>query len=224
MTHNPLIVALDVSSVDAASALAKTIGDAAGAFKVGLELFASAGPESVRAVDGPVFLDLKLHDIPATVSRTVAALRPLAPHMLTVHALGGAAMLRAAADAKPEGTLLLGVTILTSLDDDALAIVGLPPVKDAAPRLAALAVENGCDGIVCSPADLPLVVSVVPPGTTIVTPGVRPAGAANDDQARVATPAIAVANGATHIVVGRPITRATDPRRAAETILAETRR
>jgi len=224
MTHNPLIVALDVPTVEEASALAKTIGDAAGAFKVGLELYAAAGPEAVRGVDGPVFVDLKLHDIPATVSRAVAALASLAPHMLTVHALGGASMLRAAADAKPDKTLLLGVTILTSLDDAALAALGLPPVNESVARLAALAVENGCDGVVCSPADLEHVVGVVPPGALIVTPGVRPAGASNDDQARVATPARAVANGATHVVVGRPVTRAADPRAAAEAILAEMRR
>jgi orotidine-5'-phosphate decarboxylase len=224
MNHNPLIVALDVPSVDEAAALAKTIGDAAGAFKIGLELYASAGPEAVRAVDGPVMLDMKLHDIPTTVERAIAALAPLRPMMLTVHSLGGGAMLRAASAAKPAGTLLLGVTILTSLDDAALDAIGLPAAKEAVPRLAALAIENGCDGVVCSPADLALVVPAIPTGTTIVTPGVRSAGVERDDQARVASPRQAVESGATHIVVGRPITRAPDPRAAAEGILAETRR
>ena len=220
---NPLIVALDVGSIDEAVTLAKTIGDAAGAYKIGLELFGAAGPEAVRAIDGPVFLDLKLHDIPTTVARAIAALVPLAPAMLNVHALGGAAMLRAAADATPSTTKLLAVTILTSLDDAALAELKLPPAREAVPHLARLAAECGCDGVVCSPADLALVRPVVPDGFLLVTPGVRPSGADAGDQARIATPKQAIAGGATHIVVGRPITAAPDPRAAAEAIANEVR-
>ncbi|HEX9697095.1 MAG TPA: orotidine-5'-phosphate decarboxylase [Actinomycetota bacterium] len=218
---NPLIVALDVPTVEEASALAKRIGDAAGAFKIGLELFGAYGPESVRAVDGPVFLDLKLHDIPTTVHRAMQSIAPLAPAMITVHALGGRAMLEAAASAKPSGTILLGVTVLTSMSDQDLFEVGLPPAGEAVPALASLAHEAGCDGIVCAPADLIRVREMLPKPFIVVTPGVRPAGADRDDQARAMTPARAIEAGADYLVVGRPITRASDPRAAAESIVAE---
>lgn len=221
---NPLIVALDVPSIEEAATLAKMIGDAAGAFKIGLELFSVTGPDAMRAVDGPVFLDLKLHDIPTTVARTIAALAPLRPAMLNVHALGGRSMLEAAAGVTPEGTKLLAVTILTSLDDAALAELRLPPAAEAVPHLALLAAEAGCSGVVCSPADLALVKPVVPDGFLLVTPGIRPAGADADDQARIATPLEAMAAGATHIVVGRPVTRAPDPRAAAQAIAREVAR
>jgi orotidine-5'-phosphate decarboxylase len=220
---NPLIVALDVPSIEEATALAKTVGDAAGAFKVGMELFYAAGPEAVRSIDGDVFLDLKLHDIPNTVARATKALSPLAPAMLNVHALGGDAMIRAALDAKSDRTKLLAVTILTSLSDEHLAALRLPPAREAVPYLASVAVAAGCDGIVCSPADLPLVRGITPEGFLLVTPGVRPAGSESGDQARIATPRDAIANGATHIVVGRPINAARDPRAAAEAILRDLR-
>ena len=219
--RNPLIVALDVPSVEEAVAVAKKVGDAAGAFKVGLELFSAAGPDAVRSIDGPVFLDLKLHDIPTTVARAIASLAPLRPAMLNVHALGGRAMLEAAAGATPEGTALLAVTILTSLHDGALAEMHLPPSYEAVPILAELAAECGCDGVVCAPADLEAVRAAVPEGFLLVTPGIRPAGASIDDHERGRTPKEAMAAGATHLVVGRPITGASDPRAAAASVLAE---
>lgn len=216
---NPLIVALDVPTVEQAASLAKQIGDAAGAFKIGLEQWSGAGPDAIRAIDGRVFLDLKLHDIPATVERAVRNLASLEPFMLTIHTLGGANMMRAAVAAKPEGTMLLGVSILTSLDDRDLFELGLPPAGEAVPALASLAHEAGLDGIVCAPTELEAVRQIVPPPFVVVTPGVRPDGTSTDDQARTTTPAAAISAGADYLVVGRPVTRAADPRAAAHAIL-----
>jgi orotidine-5'-phosphate decarboxylase len=214
----PLIVALDVPSLDEASALAKTIGDVVGGFKVGLELFAAEGPRAVSVIEAPVFLDLKLHDIPTTVARALRALDVVAPWMVNVHALGGRAMLQAAAEAKPAPTKLLAVTILTHLGDADLKEIGLPPASESVPALAALAADAGCDGVVCAPDDVRSVRKVVPEGFIVVTPGVRPADAATDEHARGATPREAIEAGADYIVVGRPITRASDPRAAAQAI------
>jgi orotidine-5'-phosphate decarboxylase len=218
---NRLIVALDVPSLDEASGLAKKIGNAAGAFKVGLELFAAEGPRAVSAIEAPVFLDLKLHDIPTTVARALRALDVIAPWMVNVHALGGRSMLEAAVEAKPPATKLVAVTILTHLGDDDLAELGLPKASEAVPSLATLAAESGCDGVVCAPADVALVRSAVPDGFLIVTPGIRPEGDATDEHARGATPRAAVDAGADYIVVGRPVTRAPDPRAAALAITKE---
>jgi len=218
---NPLIVALDVASLDEATVLARTIGDAAGGFKVGLELFSAEGPRAVSAIEAPVFLDLKLHDIPTTVARALRALDVLAPWMVNVHALGGRAMLEAAVEAKPAPTKLLAVAILTSLGDDDLAELGLPNAAEAVPSLAKLAAETGCNGVVCAPNDLARVRAVVPPDLLIVTPGIRPEGEATGEHARSATPAAAIEAGADYIVVGRPIIRATDPRQAALAITKE---
>jgi orotidine-5'-phosphate decarboxylase len=219
----PLIVALDVPALDDARALVEAIGDAAGAYKIGLEQYMAHGPAAVRAVEGhDVFLDLKLHDIPTTVARALAALAPLQVAMVNVHALGGRAMLEAAAAAKG-GTKLLAVTILTSLDDASLKELGLPPTAEAVPMLSELAQASGCDGVVCAPTDIEAVRKVCRPGFLIVTPGVRPAGAAKDDQARTLSPAQAVRAGADYLVIGRPITRAPDPRAAAEAIAEEIR-
>jgi orotidine-5'-phosphate decarboxylase len=218
---NPLIVALDVPSLDDASGLARKVGDAAGGFKVGLELFSAEGPRAVSAIEAPVFLDLKLHDIPTTVARALRALDVVAPWMVTVHALGGRAMLDAAVDARPAPTKLLAVTILTHLSDDDLAELGLPKASEAVPSLAKLAAESGCDGVVCAPNDIHGVRAVVPNDFLIVTPGVRPAGAQTDEHARGATPRAAMQAGANHFVVGRPITQAPDPRAAALAIVGE---
>lgn len=218
---NPLIVALDVPTIDEATKLTREIGDAAGGFKVGLELFVAEGPRALAAIEAPVFLDLKLHDIPTTVARALRALEPVAPWMVNVHALGGRVMLEAAVAATPASTMLLAVTILTHLADDDLAELDLPPAAQAVPALAKLAAETGCDGVVCAPADVERVRAVVPPEFLIVTPGVRPAGAKDDEHARGLTPAAALAAGATHLVVGRPITRAPDPRAAAQAILKD---
>jgi orotidine-5'-phosphate decarboxylase len=218
---NPLIVALDVPSLDEASLLARKIGDAAGAFKVGLELFSAEGPRAVSAIEGPVFLDLKLHDIPTTVARALRVLDVVAPWMVNVHSLGGRAMLEAAVEAKPSSTKLLAVTILTHLGDDDLAELGLPKASEAVPSLAKIASESGCDGVVCAPDDVALIRAVVPKEFLIVTPGSRPAGDAHDEHARGATPREAIEAGADYVVVGRPITRAPDPRAAAEAIAKE---
>jgi orotidine-5'-phosphate decarboxylase len=218
---NPLIVAIDVPTLDEATALVRQIGGLAGGFKVGLELFLAEGPRALSAIEARVFLDLKLHDIPTTVARALRALEPVAPWMVNVHALGGRAMLEAAVAATPAATMLLAVTLLTHLADDDLAELGLPPARDAVPALAKLAAETGCDGVVCAPTDVERVRAVVSPEFLIVTPGVRPAGADADEHARGLTPAEALAAGATHLVVGRPITRAPDPRAAAQEILKD---
>jgi orotidine-5'-phosphate decarboxylase len=220
-SSNPLIVALDTPDLPRLAQLATALGPVAGHLKVGLEAFTANGPDAVRsaAAHGAVFCDLKLHDIPNTVAGAAAAAARLGIAMLTVHAGGGPAMIRAAVDAAP-GVTILAVTVLTSLDDVALAAVGQPPAAEQVPRLAAMAADAGAGGLVCAPTDLTAVRAAVGPDLPLVTPGVRPAGTARDDQARVATPAAALSAGATHLVVGRPITAADDPAEAARAILA----
>lgn len=220
---NPLIVALDVPTLDEARSLNDALGDAVGGVKVGLELYSAHGPGAVAAMgERRVFLDLKLHDIPNTVASAVRALKPLGVELLTVHTLGGRAMLEAANDAKREEKIL-GVTILTSLGDDELKELGLPPSADAVPMLAELAFAAGCDGVICAPTDIEAVRAVTPKDFLVVTPGVRPAGAGKDDQARTLTPGEAIRKGANRLVVGRPITKAEDPRTAALKIIEEIR-
>lgn len=218
-----IAVALDVETVDEAEALAATLAGHVGVFKVGLELFGAHGPDAVRriAAHGPVFLDLKLHDIPNTVGRAASRLADLGVAYLTVHASGGPAMVAAAVDGLGGSGRVLAVTILTSMGAGDLEAVGLPSADVAVPRLAAMATEAGAPGLVCAAPDLPTVRDAVPAGTTLVTPGIRPSGASADDQARVATPGGAIADGATLLVVGRPITRADDPVAAADAIAAE---
>ena len=228
---NPLIVALDVPELDQAIGLARNLQGEVGHFKVGLELFGAHGPEAVTRIAefGPVFLDLKLHDIPTTVNRAARQLGRLGVSMLTVHALGGPAMVEGAVEGLADGAkgqggptpLVLAVTILTSMTEGDLKAVGLPGAAESVPALAAMATENGAPGLVCAAPDLAAVRAVVPDSTTLVTPGIRPAGADLNDQSRAATPASAIADGATHLVVGRPITRANDPVEAARAILAE---
>jgi orotidine-5'-phosphate decarboxylase len=216
---NPLIIALDVPTLEEATALADRVEDVVGGLKVGMELFYSEGPLAVSSFDAPVFLDLKLHDIPTTVARAMRSLEPLAPWMVNVHALGGREMMRAAAEARPTSTKLLAVTILTHLDDEDLSELGLPPAGEAVPALAKLAAESGCDGVVCAPLDVERVRAVVGPEFLIVTPGVRPAGTSDDEHARALTPEAAIRAGATHLVVGRPVAQAPDPAAAARAIL-----
>jgi orotidine-5'-phosphate decarboxylase len=218
---NPLIAALDTPDPDQLARLAGVLGPEVGHLKVGLEAYTALGPEVVRIAreHGPVFCDLKLHDIPNTVAGAAAAAARHDIAMLTVHAAGGPAMVRAAADAAPD-VMILAVTVLTSLDDDVLRQVGQPPAGEQVPRLAALAAEAGAAGIVCAPTDVAAVRTAVGPDVAIVTPGVRPAGASRDDQARVATPREAIEAGATHLVVGRPLTGAPDPAAAARDLLA----
>jgi orotidine-5'-phosphate decarboxylase len=192
--------------------------------KIGLELFCAEGPAAVdkvrAAADVDVFLDLKLHDIPATVAGAARAVAPLQPTLLTVHATGGPAMVSAAAQALPD-TLVTAVTILTSLsgeDLDRLGIAG--PPQEAVLRLAELAVEAGARALVCSPQEVAAVRAAVGPHVVLVTPGVRPAGSDVNDQVRVATPRQAMQDGADLLVVGRPITAAADPGEAARELAA----
>ncbi|MFP5308421.1 MAG: orotidine-5'-phosphate decarboxylase [Actinomycetes bacterium] len=225
---NPLIVALDVPTLDEAEELARALSGEVGHLKVGLELFGAHGPEAVRriAVHAPVFLDLKLHDIPTTVGRAARVLGGLGVRMLTVHATGAGPMVAAAVEGLAEGgagdaSLVLAVTVLTSMSDDDLGTVAMPAAEEQVPRLARVAVEAGAPGLVCAPRDLAAVRAAIGTDTVLVTPGVRPAGGGTDDHARAATPADAIAAGADHLVVGRPVTRAEDPVAAARAIVAE---
>jgi orotidine-5'-phosphate decarboxylase len=221
-----IVVALDVPTLEEARDLAAALAGEVGWLKVGLELFGAFGPEAVRAVAGhaPVFLDLKLHDIPNTVERAAARVADLGVGLLTVHASGGPAMIAGAVRGLGDGGEGLAVTVLTSMSDDDLAAVGQPAAGEQVPRLARTAVDAGAPGLVCAPPDLRAVRDAVGAGVRLVTPGVRPAGASADDQARVATPAGAVADGADLLVIGRPITRADDPVAAARAIAAELER
>lgn len=225
-----LIVALDVQTRDEAVAKINEIGDAVGFYKIGLELFTAEGPDVVKAVKDlgkKVFLDLKFHDIPRTVERAVRSGGKLGVDLMTIHSIGGNAMIKAAADAAAEfgaaAPKILAVTVLTSLDEADLKDVGIlsrTPAEQV--RSAAyLAVASGANGLVCSPKEVGVLSKSLRAGTVFVTPGVRPAGAAVGDQKRVATPADAVRDGATHLVVGRPILAAADPSAAARAILAE---
>ena len=225
-----LIVALDVNGRQEAVEKVKAIGDSVGFYKIGLELFTAEGPDVVKAVKDlgkRIFLDLKFHDIPRTVERAVRSGAKLGVDLLTIHSVGGKAMIRAAADAAAEfganGPKILAVTVLTSLDQTDLADVGIAGRTPAEQVLAMarFATENGAHGLVCSPKEVGTLSKMLKAGTLFVTPGVRPAGSAVGDQKRVATPAEAVRDGATHLVVGRPILAAPDPVAAAKAIRAE---
>jgi orotidine-5'-phosphate decarboxylase len=224
-----LIVALDTDSLPEAEGLVEQLAGAVGMFKVGAQLFTAAGPaavEMIRKRGARVFLDLKYHDIPATVSGAVREATRLGVTLLTVHASGGTRMLRAAAEAAAAGRdrpRILAVTVLTSLDRAALQReLGVPvAVEGHAVHLAGLARDAGCDGVVASPHEAARLRAILGRAALIVTPGIRPAGGAVDDQARTATPALAVRAGADYLVVGRPITGASDPAGAAAAIVAE---
>jgi len=221
-----LIVALDVPTKDEALALVESLAGRVGMFKVGKQLFTAAGPELVRGIVARgerVFLDLKFHDIPNTVSGAVASARGLGVSLVDVHALGGPAMVAAAARAcAGSGTRLLAITVLTSHDEECLAAIGLSgTLADSVRRLARLAKDAGADGVVCSPHEVAVVREACGPSFLVVTPGIRPAGAALGDQARAATPAAARAAGADYLVVGRPITEAPDPAAAADAVVGE---
>ena len=222
-----LIVALDTADAGLATRWAGAVAPHAGMVKLGLEFFAANGPAGVGRIRGrPIFLDLKLHDIPNTVAGAVRALLPLAPHMLTVHAAGGAAMIQAArraADAAgPDRPLILAVTVLTSLDAADMTATGVSDTPAGQVlRLARLALSAGADGLVCSPHEVSLLRDALGTAPVLVVPGIRPAGAATDDQARAMTPREAIEAVADWIVVGRPITGAADVGAAAAAIAAE---
>lgn len=224
----PIAVALDAPDLDTAAQWASLVTPHVSTLKIGLELYLRYGPDAVASVRGArgadVFLDLKLHDIPATVRGAARAVAKVRPDLLTVHAAAGAAAVEAAVLELPE-TTIVGVTVLTSLGDKDLAEIGLAgPVSDAVVRLAALAVSAGARGLICSPKEVAAVRAEVGKDITIITPGVRPAGQATDDQARVATPEEALIAGADLLVIGRPITAAADPGAAAAALGAALRR
>lgn len=227
-TRAPIAVALDAPDLDTAAYWAGLVSPHVSTLKVGLELYLRFGPEAVASVRGPrgvdVFLDLKLHDIPATVGRAARAVAKVRPELLTVHAAGGAAAISEAVQALPD-TMIVGVTVLTSLDSADLEEIGMAgPVRDAVLRLSTLAVAAGARGLVCSPQEVAAVRAEVGPDVTLVTPGVRPAGEASHDQARVATPQQALSDGADLLVIGRPITGAPDPGAAAASLATALRR
>ena len=223
-----LIVALDVSTATEAQKIVAGLGDSVQTYKVGMQLYTAEGPQVVRdlvASGRRVFLDLKYHDIPNTVAAAVREAAQLGVSMLTVHASGGTKMLRAAAESareKSSGPQVLAVTVLTSMDEQDLSATGVPgQVVDQVVRLASMSLKAGCAGVVSSAQEVRTLRAKLSGDFLAVTPGVRPAGSAHGDQARVVTPAEAVASGATHIVVGRPITAAADPTSEAEKILRE---
>ncbi len=223
----PIAVALDAPDLETAARWAQAVTPHVAVVKIGLELFCRTGPSIVETVRGgsgvELFLDLKLHDIPNTVAGAARGVARLKPRYLTVHASGGADMVRAAVDAAPEVTIA-AVTVLTSLDDAVLRAVGLAgPPLDAVRRLALLAVGAGAGALVCSPMEVAAVRAEVGPGIVLITPGVRPVGTGMQDQARVATPQQALDHGADLLVIGRPITGAADPGAAAASIAASLR-
>ena len=223
---SPIIVALDTTDVDRARAWAAATAPHVGLFKVGLEYFLANGAAGYRAIQGrPIFLDVKLHDIPNTVAGGIRAILPLAPRMVTIHASGGTAMIRAAREAAETAganrPMILAVTVLTSLDDASLAAMGMNDGAAAqVSRLGRLAVDAGADGLVCSPLEVATLRRELGPAVTLVVPGIRPAGASAGDQARTMTPKEAMQAGASWLVIGRPITGAADPAGAAAAIAA----
>src|SRR5215471_223302 len=229
--RNPIIVALDVPTCEDALKLAEQLAPVCGGFKVGSELFTSAGPEVVKRIRGlgaPVFLDLKFHDIPNTVSKAVGAAVRMDVQMLTIHISGGREMVKAAEQAAQESAwrlghtppLILGVSLLTSLDTNALSELGFDPnVARQVRRLANMANKTGLRGLVCSPLELVELRQMVPASMQLVTPGIRVDGGQGDDQKRTLTPREALQAGASWLVIGRPIYQSENPREAAEQIL-----
>ncbi len=220
-----LIAALDTADPAQAAAWANALAPQCGLLKLGLEFVLACGPAAVRGItQRPVFLDLKLHDIPNTIAGAVRAVLPLRPRMLTLHAAGGGAMMEAARRAAegPDRPTLLAVTVLTSLDSSALHATGVAGgPRQQVLRLARLALASGADGVVCSAQEAAMLRDALGAGPVLVVPGIRPAGAATADQARTMTPRQAVDAGADWIVVGRPITGSPDPAAAAAAIAAE---
>lgn len=230
--RNPIILALDVPDLGSARKLIRELAPVVGAFKVGKELFVATGPElvrEIRATGASVFLDLKFHDIPNTVAKAVASAVRLDVQMLTVHTSGGREMLAAAEKAAQEtalqsgreAPLVLGVTVLTSMDNEDLVEIGVHAnIGQQVERLAMLAVKGGLRGLVCSPLEIVALRQIIPSKMQLVTPGIRPDGGGGDDQKRTLSPREAMDAGASWLVIGRPIYQAANPRKAAEDILA----
>ena len=219
MTTSPVFCAIDIADPDAALKLARQVAPHVGGLKLGLEFFVANGPDGVRRFSElglPIFLDLKLHDIPNTVAASVRAAVTLDIAFLTVHAGGGAEMLRRAAEAAAGRIKLLGVTVLTSMDEEDLLETGqILPLSGQVARLGKLALRSGLDGLVCSPLEIAALRLVGGIGPILMVPGIRSAGADVQDQKRTQTPAEAMRAGATYLVIGRPITGAADPAAAA---------
>jgi orotidine-5'-phosphate decarboxylase len=230
--QNPIIAALDVPTADAALKLAQQIAPAVGAFKIGGELFTAAGPDIVRRVrdtGASVFLDLKFHDIPNTVAKAVASATRLDVQMLTIHTSGGSEMMRAAEESAQKtalqsgrnAPLVLGVTVLTSMDGNALSEIGTgADVGKQVERLASLAAKSGLRGLVCSPLEIAALRQILPAQMQLVIPGIRTGAEKADDQKRTLSPKEALDAGASWLVIGRPIYAAENPRAAAEKILS----
>jgi orotidine-5'-phosphate decarboxylase len=229
--RNPIIVALDVPTAEAALSLAERVAPQVGAFKIGSELFTSSGPDivrRVRATGASVFLDLKFHDIPNTVAKAVASATRLDVQMLTIHTGGGLAMMRAAEESAQQtalqsgrsAPLVLGVTVLTSMEGQTLSEVGVEPnVGRQVERLAQLAVKAGLRGLVCSPLEIAALRQLLPSSVQLVTPGIRSGAEKADDQRRTLSAREAMQAGASWLVIGRPIYAAADPAKAAQEIL-----
>ncbi|PCJ33383.1 MAG: orotidine-5'-phosphate decarboxylase [Alphaproteobacteria bacterium] len=233
-----ILCALDTTDQQTAFDLAENLRDHVGGVKLGLEFFGACGPtgfDHVAQSGMPIFLDLKLHDIPNTVAKAISALMPLNPLIMTVHTSGGAAMMTAAAQAATEATqnipngninyvrpIIVGVTILTSMDESDLQDIGLrPPISAQVVRMARLAQASGLDGVVCSPFEITAIREACGPDFKLIVPGIRPVGSSKGDQKRTMTPREAIERGADYIVIGRPITEADDPARAAQDIARE---
>jgi orotidine-5'-phosphate decarboxylase len=223
--ENPVFVALDTPDLNRAREVARAVRPYVGGFKIGLEFISALGPDGIRAIvelGAPVFADVKFHDIPNTVAGASRALASLGVSIFNIHASGGEPMMRAAVDATSGANprpKIIGVTVLTSLDDQVLETVGQqPPAAEQVVRLAKLAKKSGLDGVVCSPREIALVRAACGPQFLIVTPGVRPVGADLADQRRVETPEAAVRAGADILVIGRPLFAAADPAAAARAI------
>lgn len=232
MNKNPIICAVDTTDVVKAVTLASDLKGTVGALKLGLEFFTANGAEGVRAIassQSPIFLDLKFHDIPNTVSKAILATTEMNIFMLTVHTSGGAAMLKAAAEASMEiaaitgksRPLVVGVTVLTSLDQEDLENLGMHDLmEEQVKRLADLAQKSGLDGVVCSSHEIGTLRQQCGDDFKLVVPGIRPEGSAIGDQKRIMTPKHALVQGADYLVIGRPITTAPNPKLAAQEILA----
>jgi orotidine-5'-phosphate decarboxylase len=230
---NRILVALDTTETAQATGLCKRLDGMVGGVKLGLEFVSANGPDGVRAVTStgqPLFLDLKFHDIPNTVAAAVRAVVPLQPKILNVHASGGLAMMEAACNAAREtaseldipAPMTIAVTVLTSLDDSDLAAVGQRnPAEAQAVRLAELAKEAGLDGVVCSPKEILAIRKACGPDFKLIVPGIRPLWSVTGDQKRFSSPAAAIKDGADFLVIGRPITAASDPAEAAQRIAEE---